>query len=191
MNANALDDRFPHDLTKRILSQGSPRLWMANYLRRVGTKEDLDQLVWEVCLDPKHAERVAKKQWLSLGGYVAVRMRREVTNLNHDIPMGESMEWSDGGLTIGQDNLPQSQPQKVRDRLGEETPPEDLFEDPWETYLDPEVRQLVKDRFYAGDDRAKQEALLEKYGLSSTSALRMRALRAVNAAKRKHNSLDS
>lgn len=168
MNANATDDRFPEDLTARILSQGSPRLWMANYLRRVGTKQDLDQIVWEVCLDPKHAGRLERKEWLSLGGFVAAKMRAEIRAANRECRVGDSVF---------------HEPSHIEQQ-------EELFEDPWETYLEPEVRQLVKDRFYAGDDRAAQEKLLEKYGLSSTSALRMRALRAVNAAKRKHNSLN-
>lgn len=170
MNANAVDGAFPVDLTKRILSQGSPRLWMAHYLHRVGTKEDLDQLVWEVCLDPKHRGRLERREWLSLGGFVAAKMRREILRLKNEMEMGDS------------DNLNGA----LEDRRVP-SEPEDSFEDPWEIYLEPGVRELVKDRFYAGSDRVEQEKLLGKYGLSSTSALRMRALRAVNEARRKHD----
>lgn len=169
MNAEKLDDLFPADLTKRVLSQGSPRLWMGHYLRLVGTKEDLDQMVWEVCLDPKHRERLAKKQWLSLGGFVAAKMRAEIRRVSRETAVGDSCFQE---FTVSPE-------------------PEDLFLDPFQEYFEPGMQDLVRDRFYAGTDRAEQTRLLSKYGLSSTSALRMRALRAVNEARRKHSSSDS
>jgi len=160
MNANATQTALP----KAILSRSPARLWVRHYLDRVGTVDDLSQIVWEVCLDPKHKGRLEREEYWSLSGYVAARLRKEIGKVRK--------EFGFGGTGKSQQHA-----------THQHTPDSDPFTE----YLDPKDAEMVRDRFYAQGDREAMRALRIKYGVRSTSALRMRALRAVNAAKRKYS----
>lgn len=158
MNADALDMTLP----KRILSRYPTSLWVRHFLSACGTVEDLDQIVWEVCLEPKHRERLEKGEYWSLSGYVAAKLRHEVLRCKR---------FKELNIDIA------GTPREVHSLHFDSRP--------WE-YIDDKDRELVKDRFYAYGDRDAMRALCIKHGLKSTSALRMRAKRAVDAAKRKY-----